>query len=197
LRVKRHEWFGPHAVARNPGGARNREHACQCERPRNEAFIDRGTRADAAVEALFGQIDHAVVQVQVHLHLRIGRDVLGNDRCEPVSAIGDGRCHAQHALRHGAQRLGHAVGRVHAREHVAATLQVGRADFRECVAPRGALEQASAELILKCADVLADHHSREIERLGGRGKAARIHRGDEDFHRAQLVHIENSEFRIA
>jgi hypothetical protein len=104
-----------HTIACDLTGTGHGEHARHGERARDQPIVERAAHSHTAVEAFFREINHAIIQTQVHFHLRVRSKVVADHWRKPMGTKRYGRRDPEYALRHSVQRVGNAVGGLHGR----------------------------------------------------------------------------------
>ncbi len=138
-------------------------------------FQRRRAHADGNVDSFAHHVHAAVGFLEVDLHARIrgheGRQHVGDARIEQRHRAG----HAHDAARLGVGQRDGLVGGVGLHQHRLAVAVVGLAGLGDGKSPRGALDQARAETLLKLRDAPAQLGFGHPQRAARGRKAAVVH----------------------
>jgi len=150
--------------------------------------LAHGPHAHHQVDLLGDQIDHAVVELDLELQVRVARGELRERRNQQCAAELDRHIDAQPPLY---REPGAAHGFIRGLELGEDSLtarEVFGAIRGEADAAGRAMKQLAAQVLLELGNVRADHRTRETERLGRLGKGVQIRHARETAHACELVH---------
>ena len=177
------------AVAAQVRG-RGAHHALDLADPaRHERGVHQRAQADAQVGALLDQVDHAVGDGELDLHLGVARKEVRQRRRELVHAERGADVHAQQPARLGAEARDLVLRLGDVGEDALAAMEIGLALGCQGEPARRAIEQAHAEAVLQARHQLGDRRGREAEVARGDGKAAQLDRAHEGGHIARATHL--------
>jgi hypothetical protein len=178
-------------VALQVRGRRDQHHRQPRHAARDQARVGDHAAAHADVEALGHQIDRPVVEADFDLELRVALGQHCGQRQHEAAAEADAHGDAHAPADAAARARDGTDGVVQAAQRVARALGEARPLGGQRQPPRGAIEQAHADLRLQLDHVLAHRCRRQVQPLRGGGEAAAgggLDEGDQAlqvFHRAQ------------
>jgi hypothetical protein len=171
-------------------GAGDQQFLDLAEAAHNEAavVVELGAYAQGDVDALVDDVHAPVADQQLHPHLRIPRQELGQQPGHVLLRHADGHADADHAARLGAEPIhdfmcGLGFGQHGLGVAVDAVAYVGHGE-----AARGALQQAHAQVGFELADATAQPRFRNAQRALGRGEPAVVDHHREVIEVVEVVH---------
>ena len=176
------------APARQVGRRRAGDAVRAAEFAGDEVRLWHGADPDRHVEAFLDQVDLAVRQRDVELHQRVRLRVGADDVRQPVLAVRQRDRHPQHALRRARQKARYLFRFVHVGHDLGAALVEGAPGFGQAQAPRGAVEQARAQVFFQLLDLLRDHRPRDAALVRRRRETAAVHHRHIHAHCRKQVH---------
>jgi len=176
----------PHALQVCRAGAV--DHAQAAQGPGDQRKVTERTNAQHAVEALAHQVDLAIGATDLQRQPR----VLLHERRQ--GRQNDAPCHqrrqvdAQATVQLGRVGPKQPFELVHSRQQVFATLVQLQAILGGLYTPRGAVEQARAQVPLKQAHLFRDGRTRQPQALTGQGEARQFGNPHKGAQQLQRVH---------
>ena len=152
-----------------------------------EFFRHQILRADLAdahrqIDALFHQIDNALGQRHVDLHVRMQQQEFCDGRRQMTRAEVVRTGDLQRAARR-TRRLRHELfGIIEIRQQLHAALEKGLSRFGQAESPRGAIEQARTQMRLEVGHVTRTRRGGYPESFRGLGEAAVLHHPYKHLH---------------
>lgn len=154
----------------------------------DEVGLRHRTNPDRQVEAVLDQIDLAVAERNIQLHLRVGLGVGADDRGKLVLPVRQRDRYLEHALGHARHVAGDAFGLVDIHHDLGAALIELAAGFSEAEPARRAIEQARAEMFFQLLNLLGSHRPGNIQLACGCREAAALDHSHVHFHCRKQIH---------
>lgn len=145
----------------------------------DEVRIGKSPDPDSRVQPFLDHVHYLVGKARVDSQCGVARQQFQQDRQNDLSAIGDGHVDTQRAARLGTHRGCRRLEGFHVFENTLTALVNVLAVLRQGDLPRGAMEQAHAQLRLKPRDILCDRGGRQSELSRRTSKAGMARRRDE------------------
>jgi hypothetical protein len=153
----------------------------------DHVLLDAFSQSNAGVEALFDDIDIALVVGDLDLDVRMG---FQEPRQQRLQGHGHGdacRVDAQHPRGPALQRMQLLAGFLHLTQRRSNSRQISLASLCEADAARGPVQQPHSEPRFQLTDRLAERGGRHLERSGSGGEAAVLRDLPEGEQAVELV----------